>query len=281
MLNTAQKIAVASLASKAVRLGRRLVGRGPEVFTNRHGVKWHLDLREGIDFSIYLLGSFEPATVRCYECIVKAGDVVLDIGANIGAHTLPRARLVGDGGRVIAFEPTRYAFEKLLSNIALNPALVACIDAQQTMLVAESSATVAEAIYSSWPLEHRGHVHAEHRGRLMNTTGARAATLDSVLRELNVERVDFVKLDVDGNEHAVLSGARETLRRHRPRILMELAPYVYAETPQAFDALLELMWAMEYSLVEVQGGDLLPRDVGHVRARIPSGGSINVIASTG
>ena len=93
--------------------GRRLVGGGPELVTSRQGLTWQLDLREGIDLSIYLLGRFEPSTVRCYTRLVNPGDVVLDVGANIGAHTLPLARLVGEAGRVIAFELTRYAFLKL------------------------------------------------------------------------------------------------------------------------------------------------------------------------
>ena len=61
-------------------------------------INWRLDLLEGID----LLGSFEPLTVRAYRGIVRPGDTVLDIGANVGAHTLPLAQLVGETCRVIA-----------------------------------------------------------------------------------------------------------------------------------------------------------------------------------
>jgi FkbM family methyltransferase len=54
---------------------------------------------------------------------VKPGNAVLDIGRNIGAHTLPLAHLVGPHGRVIAFEPTAYAIRKMRANIALNAGL--------------------------------------------------------------------------------------------------------------------------------------------------------------
>jgi len=279
MLNTAQKVGLARVASKAVRLGRRLVGQGPEHVTSRHGIQWRLDLREGIDFSIFLLGSFEPGTVRCYERIVTTGDVVLDIGANIGAHTLPLARLVGASGRVIAFEPTRFAFGKLLENIKLNAYLAPRIVPLQTMLTAEPSTVVAPAIYSSWPLESTDGVHAEHRGRLMDTAGARAAILDSVLDELGVGRVEFIKLDVDGNEQAVITGAQQTLARHKPRILMELAPYVYAANPGEFDALLGLLSELGYHLRSVDDDRELPKSVDAVRAMIPRAGGINVLAS--
>ena len=56
---------------------------------------WELDLREGIDFAIYLQGGFEPAALAGGVGVVKPGSVALDIGANIGSHTLPLAQIVG------------------------------------------------------------------------------------------------------------------------------------------------------------------------------------------
>src|ERR1700730_18469952 len=110
ILKTTHKIAIATIASKGVLFTRRLVGLGSTADVSRRGIRWRLDLREGIDFSIYLLGSFAPSTVRTYAGLVESGDVVLDIGANIGAHTLPLARLVGPAGRVVAFDPTPLPF---------------------------------------------------------------------------------------------------------------------------------------------------------------------------
>ncbi len=61
-----------------------------------------------------------------------------------------------------------------------------------------------------------------NRGQLMSTTGATSVSLDQVLKELPIDRVDFVKMDVDGHEHDVILGARESLAKFRPRVLMEL-----------------------------------------------------------
>jgi hypothetical protein len=118
-LNTQRKIALACIANRFVKGGRRLLGMPMQAEFKRGGLRWMLDLDEGIDFSIFLLGSFEPDAVRCFEKRIKPGDVVLDIGANIGAHTLRLARLVGSSGRVLAFEPTIYAYAKLRSNLEL------------------------------------------------------------------------------------------------------------------------------------------------------------------
>ena len=72
---------------------------------SENGIRYHLDLNEGIDFSIYLLGSFEPGTQRTLQKLVKPGDVVFDIGANIGAHTLSMAQSVGDSGKSMRSSP--------------------------------------------------------------------------------------------------------------------------------------------------------------------------------
>ena len=121
MLTTMQKIALARAVQKPVVAARSLASLGAITTVRRRRVSWTLDLREGIDFSIWLLGAFELATVRAYERLVRPGDTVLDIGANIGAHTLHLARAVGAQGKVYAIEPTDYAIGKLKANIALKP----------------------------------------------------------------------------------------------------------------------------------------------------------------
>ena len=278
-LNTAQKIKIAHLASSCVRLARRLAGRGTTTTVRRGGVRWELDLREGIDFSIFLLGAFEPSTVRAYSRLVSPGATIVDIGANVGAHTLFLARLCGPSGRVVAFEPTQYAFDKLRRNVEINPDIAPRVSCQQVMLVATADSAVEHAIYSSWPLQDPTHdeLHAEHKGRLMATAGATAETLDGALARLNVHKVDFVKLDVDGHEAEVLEGARETFFRDRPAILMELAPFVFRENMEKFSFMLKFFWTLDYRLTDLSSGKVLPENVKEVIQMIPENGGINVL----
>jgi hypothetical protein len=70
-----------------------------------HGINYELDLREVIDSQMFYAGSREPNTSKALEMLCRKGDLVLDIGANIGSHTLPMAKMVGENGEVIAFEP--------------------------------------------------------------------------------------------------------------------------------------------------------------------------------
>ncbi len=279
MLTTRTKIALARIAYKGVAIARRSIGLRAEVVVTRDGLKWRLDLHEGIDFSIYLLGMFERTTVMAYRRLLKPGDVVLDIGANIGAHTLQLARCVGPTGRVIAFEPADVAFQKLVANITLNPSLAQRILPEQVMLLDVPDAKRQTLLYSSWPLTSGGDLHPKHRGRLMETTRARATSLDDYLERSNITQVNFVKMDVDGHECHVLRGADATLKRHKPTIALELAPYLHSETGRSLEELLDILGHVGYQLADESTGAPLPADPGRLHALIPDGASINVIGT--
>jgi FkbM family methyltransferase len=254
-----------------------MAGRGRTVQVMRHGINWDLSLEEGIDLSIYLLGAFERQTVHAYSSLIKENDVVLDIGANIGAHTLVLAQLTGPGGEVIAFEPTTFACRKLLRNIDLNPLLATRIRVKQWMLVANPSETVEPSIYSSWPLAASNDLHEQHRGRLMGTSGAIAKTLDEATHELGLKRVDFVKLDVDGHELSVIQGGLQMLREFKPRMVLELAPYSFLDN-QSFDLMVNLLWENGYVFRRLNNGVYLPKVAAALRSMITDGGGLNVLA---
>jgi FkbM family methyltransferase len=278
MLTTRQKIALARMVQTPVIAARSLATLGPVTTVRRRRVNWTLDLREGIDFSIWLLGAFELTTVRAYERIVQPGDVVLDIGANIGAHALHLARAVGAGGKVWAIEPTDYAIGKLRTNIALNPDLAGRIICCQVMLVDQADDNPVPPLHSSWPLIGDSNLHKQHGGRLMPAKNARAVTLDTLIREYGIERVDFIKLDIDGHECNMLRGARETLNSRRPVILLELSPHQLDECGGSIEELIDLLAAAGYALHNVASRAQPPMNGAKLRSLIPHGASCNAIA---
>ena len=278
MLSTSHKIRIARGLSATVLSVRSLFGLPAEVVATRRGLSWSLNLKEGIDLAIYVLGGFELRTLRRYAQLIKEGDVVLDIGANVGAHTLPLAQLVGNTGKVFSFEPTAYAFAKQQTNIALNPSLVSRISAHQMMLMATDADPLPEFVYSSWPLEAADDLNDEHHGRLMETRGSVTDTLDRFVRNAGIKHINFIKLDVDGNESDVLAGAKTVLVNSHPAIMLELAPYVYESAPQTFDKLLDDLWRMGYQISDMATGRILPQKSAKIRAMIPEAGSLNVLA---
>ena len=238
---------------------------------------WDLDLKEGIDFSIYLLGAFERSTRNTLRDRVRVGATVLDIGANIGAHTLGLARSVGESGSIHAFEPTDFAVQKLRRNLALNPELDRRVRVHQTLLAARADAPMQHEIYSSWPLSGGENVHPKHRGMLATTNHASVDTLDAFAQREAVNRVDLIKIDVDGHEYPVLAGGAKLLASCRPVLVMEISPYVHKEEGNRFHDLIDLLGDAGYSLMD-EGLRPLPLVAAKLTELIPDGASINAIA---
>jgi FkbM family methyltransferase len=276
--STRQKLALARLAFGCLMLPRRLFGLSERAQVTRSGIRWDLDLSEVIDLSIYLTGYTEYSTVRAYRRLIRPGDVILDLGANIGGHTLQFASLAGPQGKVLAFEPTEFAFRKLQSNILLNPRLSQRILASQIMLVASPGDKVASRVCSSWPLTPHGDQHELHAGRPMSTTNSRASTLDDFLTLTCVSKVDFIKIDVDGNEPDIFLGARALFSRCRPPMVMELAPHHFDEKGRDFDELIGILRGLNYAITDIETGGGYPYDATEIRRRIPYGTVRNVIA---
>ena len=277
MLTTKTKVSLASLAYRCIRTGRAFAGKDNRAIVRRGGIRWCLDLSEGIDFSIYLLGAFERSTASTLDKLTKPGDVVFDVGANVGAHTLRLARSVGPTGKVVAFEPADLAFVKLQRNLGLNPELLSRTSAHQLFLAAAPGAHSQSEIYASWPLESDCSVHPKHRGRLVTASNASTDTLDHFVARERIERLNLIKIDVDGQELPVLQGGLAVLAKFRPILVMEMSPYVHAEQHNSFAALVALLRDGGYSIQNAHTWKPLPLEAAVLEAIIPDGASINVI----
>ncbi|MET4119790.1 FkbM family methyltransferase [Bradyrhizobium sp. JR1.5] len=280
-MKTAHKIGLARMIYHAVHAGRTLLGRTDRQVVVRDGISYDLDLSQGIDFAIYLGGIFERSTAVALSKLAEPSSLVLDIGANIGAHTLRLAKLVGPNGRVIAFEPTEFAFRKLRRNLDLNPTLASRVEALHCFLTANDATPVPNAIYSSWPLAAEAGLHAKHLGREMQTESAQARSLDNVLAQGADRKVQLVKLDVDGFECDVLQGATSLLRDTRPIFVMELAPYVLEERGASLDQLLSYFIPNGYSFYDERTQKRLPSSAKELQGMVSSGESVNIIARVG
>jgi len=280
MLTTKRKIALARMLNCAIVGTRALAGRPSRVVVRRRDVNWELDLNEGVDLAIYL-GLYQRIPPRAAR-LITPGALVLDIGANIGAHSLPLARAVGNDGLVIAVEPTDYAFSRLQANAALNSELVSRLVLVQAALTAGTDRPERKEnahFYSRWPLKRGGGGrHAKHLGALE----ACFLTVDGLLQEMRTKhRIDrpvtFVKLDVDGHELDVLRGASQLLLQ-KPPILIEVGAYVQDEVPQRFEELIRTFETHGYRFEAGDTGKKLPMSAPALRALIGDGATIDVIA---
>lgn len=276
-MKTVQKIGLARSLYRVIRAGRTFAGQTDHGVFTRGGIAYDLDLSQGIDFAIFL-GIYEHWTKVALRKLVSRSALVLDIGANIGAHTLHLAQFVGPQGGVIAFEPTDFAFRKLSRNLDLNPALASRVTACHCFLTRNDESKVPSAVYSSWPLAREVGLHAKHLGREMDTASAQARSLDGILSELGNRKVQLVKLDVDGFECDVLSGATILLRDVRPIFVMELAPYGLEERGTSLEELISYFVPNGYAFYDERTNKPLPSSARELNRMISDGSGINAIA---
>lgn len=153
----------------------------------------------------------EAGDIRSLRRYVKPGEVVIDIGANVGFFTTRFARWVSGGGFVIAVEPEATNFRQLLRN--LDRSGTAAVVRTVQGVAAEHPGTLKLAINPIHPGDHR--IASEG-------VDVPAFTIDDLVRKEPSARVCLMKIDVQGAEERVLRGARETIRRDHPAILVEM-----------------------------------------------------------
>ena len=226
----------------------------------------NIDLNQVIDSHIYYNGSFEPDAVNTISQLVTEDAKVVDIGANIGCHTLHLASCVGPGGRVIAFEPTAWARGRLIDNLALNQFQQVVV---QELGLSDQKGSVETSIQSSYRLDGG----SDETNALIHFV-----TLDEYFVNNPVDRLDFIKIDTDGMEFRILRGAENTLRRFKPHLLFEVAPEGLEENGSSAVELLEWLRKLGYEFYH--DGSLKPysNELDSIVRRISTGTSQNVVA---
>ena len=202
------------------RLSRALLGgcleaRDVEV-VSREGFRFVVpSLLEPIGFHLLVDGVYEPNTLRYVLERLTLGSVFIDVGANIGTFTIPAARLVGGEGCVIATEASFRLTDVLWRNIALNGlSNVRVIRGATTSSPHRGVVPFFEA-----PIEHFG---MGSLGAQFNVAPVDVPThsLDNVVAELGIGRVDVIKVDVEGFERDVFLGAERILTGPTPPIVV-------------------------------------------------------------
>jgi FkbM family methyltransferase len=187
----------------------------------------------GVGFQLLTASQFDMNEVRLALLLLDLrrrhfgdGVVAIDGGANIGVHTIEWSRHMHGWGQVHSFEAQEVVFYALAGNIVLNNCLnararLAALGERCGEMIVPRPDYLRPASFGS--LELRQREHTEPIGQPVSydaRDGVKVPVVD--LPSLNLDRLDFVKLDVEGMELDVLRGARAVLERHRPVMLIEM-----------------------------------------------------------
>nr|MBA2622042.1 FkbM family methyltransferase [Chthoniobacterales bacterium] len=154
------------------------------------------------------LGSYEQEKQKLFASSISLGSVVYDIGANVGFYTLLASELVGDSGRVIAFEPLPRNLSLLRDHIHLN-------NLRNVQVIEAAVADrIGDAMFDDQRNPSMGQL--SESGRIE----VRTVALDDLVESETIPPPDFIKIDVEGAEGGVLKGAERVLLRQQPTIFL-------------------------------------------------------------
>jgi FkbM family methyltransferase len=178
--------------------------------------RFHFDLSDNYQMEMFWAGlqRDDALIVRLMRAALPPDGVFLDVGANVGIHTLAAAKLVAaGGGAVVGFEPHPQNFRTLTDNVNLNG--LRHVAVHQLGLAEAADVLICKGPpRGNWSLASREGVSFE----------VRLVSLDDHLEEHPLPRLDMIKMDVEGAEVRVLQGARETIARFQPLIVFEMCP---------------------------------------------------------
>ena len=181
----------------------------------RNGIRYSTDLSDYVEHAIYW-GIVDEGHDLLYKHI-KSGMIIFDVGANIGDTALRFAKLTGETGQVYSFEPDSVNYKKLRLNIENNS-----FKNIHTYNIGLGSKNSIEKLYR---------VNPENKGmnRIMTSensssefTEINIRTIDDIVNESSIKRVDLLKIDVEGFEFEVLNGAKTILQKFKPVLFIEI-----------------------------------------------------------
>jgi len=216
---------------------------------------WWLAEKGALDHEL-MYNSFEETEMRLVKRLVRPGMTVLDIGAHHGLYTVLASKLVGKRGRVLAFEPSPRECRRLARHLRVNRCRNVWLRASAVANQRGEAEFFVVDGYRDWGNSLRPPAVAEPT----RSVQVSVERLDDILSEQDVAQVDFIKLDTEGAELAVLEGAKNMLQRApRPVLLVEVQDMRTAAWGYAAREITQLLAGWDYRWFSItEGGGLYP-----------------------
>ncbi len=251
---------------------KRLVDRGVDLVARLQGFSFPPKYTWDWKWEM-LRGRYEPETTQFFRSIITPGMTILDVGAHIGYFTRLFSACAGPTGRIYAIEADPGIQALLKHNIRTN--------ANVTIVpVALSDRTGSIDFYES--LDHTGFHSLIPSPQRTNRITVQTTTLDTLVSDLHLKRIDLIKMDIEGAEPLALEGAVRLLQTNaRLKIVLEFCPehlHLSHVDPAAFIQGLQRK-GFTISTIRPQGLEPFPTDDEAIRTYVDTISSVNIFAS--
>jgi FkbM family methyltransferase len=187
---------------------------------------------------------FEEEVIKAASKLIKRGSTVLDVGSNFGQMAVHFSKLVGDEGKVYAFEADDFVFEVLKKNIDANnckniiPVFGAVHNEAGKELIFPKQDFKRFQAYGSYGIDP------------LANDGRRVPTVHIDSMDLQGE-ISFIKVDIQGSDLFALQGAKETIRKHKPSVLFEFEQQFQKEFKTTFQDYVNFVSEVNYKFDEI------------------------------
>ncbi|GAB3456349.1 FkbM family methyltransferase [Streptomonospora sediminis] len=202
--------------------------------------------------------------IRGLAQLVPPGGICFDIGAAYGMYTFPLAQLVGPHGQVLSFEPLPNPFRILAAGVRAsgagnirihNAAMGPRSESAQLTLPHRFGLPIHGWAYLRTGMERPGRDFSFGAERILHT---RVRTVDEICAEQGIDRVDFIKADVEGFESAVLDGAEKTIEARKPALLLEIEDRHLDKYGMTAESMAGALRERGYTMYHCRGGRWVP-----------------------
>lgn len=211
--------------------------RGVIKKTTYFGASFNLHIDDWIQENIYFTQDYEHAELTYLSQHLKADDVFVDIGANIGVYSLIASKLLAAKGKVISFEASAKNYDRLQEHLSLNKA--ENIKAHH-LAIAEKEKEIT--LYYDAQEANIGMISAYANSNEIGEK-IKAVALDDFLPN---QKVDFIKLDIEGGEYDALKGMQKLLQKQNPTLLIEIEEDIIAKTEYTVEDLINFLKELGY-----------------------------------
>lgn len=215
----------------------------------RKNIRLTIHLDDWIQQQVYFLGDYEKPEIDYISGYLKAGDVFIDIGANIGLFSLNASKIVGNQGKVVAFEAFSSNFKQFKNNISINNFKNII---SENKAISNQNSTI-EILYNEE--DHNIGMASAFLKDFTSKEIVESITLDEYASTHNISKIDLIKIDIEGGEYNAILGMTKILTNSKPQVIMEINHQTLQDSGHTEKEIIDLFSQFSYRIIKKLSND--------------------------